>query len=154
MQGTKQAVFMLGEEEYSFDIMDINTVEKVIPIRPMEGFTKCLKGIINLRGSIVPVYSLRKKFGMDEIPTDDDSRFIVLKSNGFLVAYEVDRMKEILQLEEDQVYETPALIKNASTSYIKAITKVDNRLIVLLNYDGILSEEEKEEVRTMLSQEV
>jgi Chemotaxis signal transduction protein len=152
MQITKQAIFMLGEEEYGFDIMDVNTLEKIIPIDPVEGFSHNLKGTIQLRGDIIPVCSLRRKFGLEDIPSDSDTRFIVTTSNGIQVAYEVDRMKEIIPVEDDQVFETPFILKTKDTSYIKAVTKVDNRIILVLDYDGILSEEEQNEIKAVMNQ--
>ncbi len=152
MQDTKQAVFLLGEEEYSFDIMDIKSLEKVIPIESVESFSKNLKGIIHLRGDVIPVFSLRRKFGLEDIETDQDTRFIITTSNGFLIAYEVDRMREIVQLEGEQVHEAPALLKGGDTFYVNAITKLENSLVILLDKDNILSEDEKSEIQAVVNQ--
>jgi len=151
MQSTKQAVFLLGEEEYSFDIMDINTVEKVIPVDSVEGFTNNLRGSISLRGEIIPVYSLRRKFGLQDIPYDQDTRFIIIRLEDFKVAYEVDRMKEIVQLDENQVYKTPSIIQGKDTLYIKAVTKIEDRLIIILDDEGILTEDEKNQIRATIN---
>lgn len=151
MQSTKQAIFLLGEEEYSFDIMDIKTLEKVIPIQEVENLTKNFKGTINLRGDIIPVYSLRRKFGLEDIPTDQDTRFIITTSNGFLVAYEVDKTKEIVQLEENQVYDAPALLKSKDSSYVKAVSKVEERLVIILDSDNLLTENEVVEIKAILN---
>jgi purine-binding chemotaxis protein CheW len=86
MQSTKQAIFMLGDEEYGMDIMDVNIIEKVIPIEPVAAFPNNLKGIVRLRGDIIPVYSLRRKFGMEDAPVDADTRFIIADSKGTLMA--------------------------------------------------------------------
>lgn len=150
MQSTKQAVFMLGEEEYGLDIMDVNIIEKVIPVEPVSSFPKNLKGIIRLRGDIIPVYSLRRKFGLEDTAADDDTRFIITNSNGNLVAYEVDRMMEIVQFGPDQLYETPSVVKSKDTSYIKAVTNVHDRLVILLNHDGILTEDEQSKIKAVI----
>lgn len=150
MQSTKQAVFMLGEEEYGLDIMDVNIIEKVIPVEPVASFPKNLKGIIRLRGDVIPVYSLRRKFGLEDIAADDDTRFIITNSNGNLVAYEVDRMMEIVQLEPDQILEAPSVVKNKDTSYMKAVTNVHDRLVIILNHDGILTEDEQSKIKAVI----
>jgi purine-binding chemotaxis protein CheW len=150
MQSTKQAVFMLGEEEYGLDIMDVNIIEKVIPVEPVSSFPKNLKGIIRLRGDIIPVYSLRRKFGLEDAEADDDTRFIITNSNGNLVAYEVDRMMEIVQFGPDQLYQTPSVVKSKDTSYIKAVTNVHDRLVILLNHDGILTEDEQSKIKAVI----
>lgn len=150
MQSTKQAVFMLGEEEYGLDIMDVNIIEKVIPVEPVASFPKNLKGIIRLRGDVIPVYSLRRKFGLEDIAADDDTRFIITNSNGNPVAYEVDRMMEIVQLEPDQILEAPSVVKNKDTSYMKAVTNVHDRLVIILNHDGILTEDEQSKIKAVI----
>lgn len=148
MQGTKQAVFELGEEEYGFDIMDVNIIEKVIPVESVTGFPENLKGIIRLRGEVIPVYSLRRKFGLEDIPTDDNTRFIITTSNGIKIAYEVDRMKEIVQFEEEQIYAVPSVVQSKDTSYMKSVSSVNDRLVIIINHDGILTEEEQNKIKT------
>jgi purine-binding chemotaxis protein CheW len=150
MQSTKQAVFMLGEEEYGLDIMDVNIIEKVIPVEPVASFSKNFKGIIRLRGDVIPVYSLRRKFGLEDIAADDDTRFIITNSNGNPVAYEVDRMIEIVQLEPEQMIEAPSVVKNKDTSYMKAVTNVHDRLVIILNHDGILTEDEQSKIKAVI----
>lgn len=154
MQGTKQAIFMLGDEEYGFDIMDVKIIEKVIPIEPSAKLPKNLKGIIRLRGDVIPVYSLRKKFGLEDIPADENTRFIITTSNDILIAYEVDRMKEIVQFEAEQVFDVPSIVQSRDTSYMKVVCKVDDRLVIVLNHDGILSEEEQDKIKEVINKEL
>ncbi len=146
MQSTKQAVFILGEEEYSMDIMDVVTIEKVVTIEPVSSLPQNFKGVINLRGDIIPVYSLRKKFGLEEILPDPDTRFVITSSEGVLVAFEVDKMSGIVQLNGDQLSEVPLLVQSNDTSYLKAMTKLDNRLVMILDKDKILSEEDHKKI--------
>lgn len=147
MQSTKQAIFSLGDEEYGFDIMDVNIIEKVIPIETVAALPNNLKGIIRLRGDVIPVYSLRRKFGMADVQADDDTRFIITTSNDIQIAYEVDKMKEIVQFESDQLFEVPPIVKSKDTAYMKYVTSIDDRLVVVLNHDGILSEEEQSKIK-------
>ncbi|MDF2511643.1 MAG: CheW protein [Herbinix sp.] len=143
MQSTKQAVFALGDREYGFDIMDVNTIEKVIPILPVANIPANFKGIIQLRGETIPVYSLRRKFGLPDVPTDDNTRYIIAKAGGMLVAYEVDQMKEIVQLEQDQLNEFPSILKSLNTSYVKFVTNVNGRLILGLDQNKLMAQEEE-----------
>ena len=151
MQSTKQAVFMLGDKEFGLDIMEVNIIEKFMNIEPVTSFSDTLKGIIKLRGDVIPVYSLRRKFGLGDIQPDDETRFIITTSNDILIAYEVDKMSEIVQFEENQMYEVPSVIKNKDTSYMKLVTSVDDRLIVILDQNGILSEEEQTKIKKVIN---
>jgi purine-binding chemotaxis protein CheW len=150
MQRTKQAVFMLGDKEFGLDIMEVNIIEKIMSVEPVASFSNNLKGIIKLRGDIIPVYSLRRKFGLGDIQPDDDSRFIITTSNGLQIAYEVDKMLEIVQFEEDQTFDVPSIIKSKDTTYMKQVTSIDDRLIVVLEHDGILSEDEQSKIKAVI----
>lgn len=150
MQSTKQAIFSLGDEEYGFDIMDVNIIEKVIPIEPVASFPKNLKGIIKLRGDVIPVYSLRSKFGLADVEVNEDTRFIITTSNDILIAYEVDKMKEIVQFDANQLFDVPSIVKSKDTTYMKYVTNIEDRLVVVLNHDGILSEEEQNKIKAVV----
>ncbi len=150
MQSTKQAIFMLGEEEYGMDIMEVNIIEKYMTIEPVASFPQNLKGIIKLRGDVIPVYSLRRKFGMEDIAPSDDTRFIITTSNGILIAYEIDRVSEIVQFEEGQVFDVPTIVQGKDTTYMKSVTSIGDRLVIILNHDGILSEEEQNKIKTVV----
>ena len=154
MQSTKQAIFQLGEEEYGLDIMDVNIIEKYIQIEPVAKFPKNIKGIIRLRGDVIPVYSLRSKFGLEEIEPTDETRFMITTSNDIQIAYEVDKMMEIVDFESEQLYASPEIAQNKDTTYIKAITNVHDRLVILLDQNGILSDEEQEKVKIVMEKEV
>jgi len=150
MQRTKQAIFTLGEEEYSFDIMDVNIIEKVIPVEPVEDFPANFKGVIRLRGDIIPVYSLRRKFGLEEVEADENTRFVITTSNDIMIGYEVDRMREIVQFEPEQLIEVPPLVQSKDTSYMKCVTNIHDKLVIALNHDGILTEEEQSKIKEVL----
>ncbi len=151
MQSTKQAVFMLGDKEFGLDIMEVKIIEKFMNIEPVTSFPDTLKGIIKLRGDVIPVYSLRRKFGLGDIQPNDETRFIITTSNDIQIAYEVDKMSEIVQFEEPQMYEVPSVIKNKDTSYMKLVSSVDDRLIVILDQNGILTEEEQTNIKKVIN---
>lgn len=151
MQSTKQAVFMLGDKEYGMDIMEVNMIEKFMNIEPVASFPNNLKGIIKLRGDVIPVYSLRRKFGLEDVAPTDDTRLIITTSNNIQIAYEVDKMSEIVLFEENQIYEVPAVVKSKDTSYMKLVTSIDDRLVVILDHDGILTEDEQNKIKAVIN---
>jgi purine-binding chemotaxis protein CheW len=151
MQSTQQAIFSVGDEEYGLDIMDVNVIEKFTAVEQVANSPKNIKGIINLRGDIIPVYSLRRKFGLNDIQPDDETRFIITTSDGILMAYEVDKMQEISQLMPEQINEVPPIVKSKDTAYLKSITNKDGRLIILMNADGIVSDEEQNGIKAILA---
>lgn len=150
MQSMKQAVFILGQDEFGLDIMDVIAIEKVSAIEPVSSFTQNFKGVISLRGDIIPVYSLRRKFGLEDIVSDVDTRFVITTANKMQIAYEVDKMAEIVQVTEDQLNEVPTIVKHKDTSYLKAITKLRDHLVMVLDKEGILSEEEQQKMQAAI----
>jgi len=151
MQSTKQTIFSLGEAEYGFDIMDVNVIEKSTTIEPVANSPKNIKGMMCLRGDTIPVYSLRRKFGLEDLEPNDETRWIIITSNGILIAYEVDKMQEIVSLLPEQINEIPSIVKCKDTSYVKSVTNINGRLIILINHNGILSEEEQNNIKQFLS---
>lgn len=151
MQSTKQAVFMLGEDGYSLDIMDVIAIEKIAAVRSVSSFPKNFKGVMVLRGDKIPVYSLRRKFGMEDIQTDDDTRLIITLVDGLKIGFEVDKMAEIVQVDETQVNDVPPIVKEEDTSYMKSVIKVDDRLILMLDPGGILPSEDFNMVKTVIN---
>lgn len=147
----QQAIFCIGDEEYGLDIMDVNTVEKYVAVEQVANASNYIKGILDLRGDIIPVYSFRKRFGLEDIEPNEDTRLIITTSNGILMGYEVDKMLEIAQIAPDQINEVPSIIVSKDTSYIKSVSNLNGRLILLLNNDGILSEEEQSSIKTILA---
>lgn len=146
---TKQAIFQIGEEVYGLNIMEVSTVEKYIPVEKAANAPKNVKGIIRLRGDILPVYSLRSKFNLEEKEPDQDTRLIITNSNGLMIAYEVDKMLGIQNLEPEQLNEVPPIIMSRDTSYLKQITNLEGKLVALMDHDGILSEDELEALKKL-----
>lgn len=144
----KQVIFKLGSEEYGLDIMLVNAIEKYTSVVPIPNAPSYIKGIINLRGDVIPVYSLRKKFGLLEKGMDENTMLIVTKSRGILMAYEVDQVDEILEISSDNISETPFIVRGETTSYIDSVANINGRMVILLNHDGILSVAEKESIET------
>ncbi|NLO09864.1 MAG: purine-binding chemotaxis protein CheW [Clostridiales bacterium] len=139
---TKQAVFQLNGEEYGLLITDVSTVEKDMDIRKMANSPSNVKGKINLRDRDIPVYSLRRKFGIEDIKQDKNTRYLIIDVKGMDIAFEVDHMKGILDLESSDIFDVPPVIKCNDTSYIKSIANVGDGLILLLDSNYLLEEEE------------
>lgn len=142
MAGTKQVIFLLGDNRYSLDIQNVITVENYIPADKMADAPENVKGIINLRGERLPVYDLRTKFSLGYKEPDNDTILLIVHSNGLKVAYEADRMEGISEIEAEQIYAVPPIAKDKNTSYMKNVINLEGQLIIQLDPDKILSEEE------------
>lgn len=148
---TKQVIFKLGNEEYGLDIMLVNAIEKYADLVRIPNAPTYIRGIINLRGDIIPVFSLRKKFDLPEKEIDNNTKLIVTKSHDILMAYEVDEVKEILEIPLSNISETPVIVRSADTAYMKAVANINGRMLVLLDHNGIISETEKTHIETIIA---
>lgn len=148
---TKQVIFKLGNEEYGLDIMLVNAIEKYVDLVRIPNAPSYIQGIISLRGEIIPVFSLRKKFGLPEKEVDSNTKLIVMKSHDILMAYEVDEVKEILEISLSDISETPTIVKGPDTAYMKAVANINGRMLVLLDHNGIVSENEKAHIESFIA---
>jgi purine-binding chemotaxis protein CheW len=148
---TKQVIFTLDGEEFGFDIMIVNAIEKYIDLIPVPNAPSYIRGIMNLRGDVIPIFSLRKKFNLQEKEIDEDTKLIITKSNGVLMAFEVDGVKEIIEIPTNSISETPAIVKSLDTTYIQSVANLNGRMILLLNHNGILTSKEQEKIESLVS---
>lgn len=144
---TKQAIFQLNGEDYGLDITDVSTVEKDMDIKNLANSPSNVKGKINLRGREIPVYSLRRKFGIEDKKQDKNSRYLIIDVKGLDIAFEVDQVKGILDIDSSDIFDVPSVIKCNDTSYIKSIAKVSDGLILLLDSKLLLNNEEREAIQ-------
>lgn len=150
---TKQVIFTLDNEEFGLDIMVVNAIEKFTDLIPVPNAPSFIHGIMNLRGDVIPVFSLRRKFGLSDKPVSEDTRLIITKSNGILMAFEVDGVIEIIEIAPENISETPSIVRGINTTYIQNVANIGGRMIILLNHDGILSSKEQEKIESILEEQ-
>jgi len=105
-----------------------------------------VKGIINLRGDIIPIIDLRDKFGLERQDYTAMTRVIVVDVDSRLIGMVVDAASQVVRIPADQIEPPPPIVGGLSVEFIKGVGKLDERLVVLLNIDRILSTQEKVEL--------
>lgn len=139
----KYLSFMLGNEEYGVGIMKIREIIGLLPITSVPGTPPFVKGVINLRGKVIPVVDLRLKFKMGEVFHDDKTCIIVLDiSNGGSdnqVGVIVDSVSEVLNIREEEIEETPTFGVSLDTDYILGMAKTGGGVKMLLDIDRVLT---------------
>ena len=138
-------ILKLDGEYYGIAINFVETIEKVLEITRLPNSPEYLKGVINLRGEVIPVIDLRKRFGMGDTTITEESRIIILSFEDIVVGILVDTSSEVLTIENDQIDNTNALIDSTEDNYIKGIGKIGDRMIIILDIMKILVEGLKEE---------
>jgi purine-binding chemotaxis protein CheW len=145
---TKQLViFKLGDEEFGVDILQAKEIEKLeqevtrVPKSP-----KFVEGVINLRGEIVPIVDLRKRFGLAVRPIGPDTRVIIVEINDNLIGMIVDIVAEVVRVNVADLLATPEITKTIDSYFVNGVAKINDRLVVLLNLERTLSNDEAKEL--------
>lgn len=143
MATLQQVVFKIDKEEYGVDIMKVNGIEKYQEVVKIPNAPEYVDGIINLRGEVLPIFNLRKKFHLADRPTDEDTKIIVAFTNDMKVGFVVDAVAEIMNIDDSEIEPTPKIITGIERRYIKSVAKVGQRMIILLDIELIVTDEEK-----------
>ncbi len=137
-------VFELGSEQFGVSISSVESIIKMQAVTKMPHAPSFVEGVTNLRGKVLPVIDLRKRFGMDAQPADKDSRIIVISVNRSEVGMIVDGVSEVLTVPEGSVEPAPAIATTVDSTFITGIAKFDERLVILLDLDRVLTTQEQE----------
>lgn len=148
MADIQLVVFALDNQEYGIDASTVNGIlrSKKFKLEFLPGMPKEIAGMINLRGQIKFIYNLRMKFGFAEKVMSDESKFIMLNVNDSVCGWIVDEVTDIVKINDDDLQNTPAFIVGVNNNYIKGVGKVDDRLVVILDPEKILSVEDVESI--------
>ena len=135
-------VFKLGEEEYGVDILQVQTIERMLDITRVPNAPEFVEGVTNLRGMVVPIIDLRKRLGLPEIEPTEETRIITIKMNEVLVGMIVDSASDVVKVPESAIEPPPSIIGGVESTYLEGVAKLDKRLLVLLKLSEVLKKEE------------
>ncbi|MCX7823227.1 MAG: chemotaxis protein CheW [Syntrophobacterales bacterium] len=142
----KYLTFRLGNEEYGIEILKVKEIIGMMPITPIPQTPAYIKGVINLRGKVIPVIDLRLRFHMEEVPYNERTCIIVVEvklvNEPISIGIVVDAVSEVSQIKEEEIEVTPSFGTSLDTSYILGMAKTDNSVKILLDIDQVLTQEE------------
>lgn len=144
----KYLSFVLGKEEYGIEILTVREIISVIEITTIPEVPHFVKGVINLRGSVIPVVDLRLKFGMPEKEYDKETCTIVVNLHDNFMGIIVDTVSEVLDIVEDQIDPPPSFGAAINTDFIHGMGKVKEKVVILLDISNVLSAEAAEIIQT------
>ena len=133
--------FHVGNEEFGLDILRVQEIIRVQQLTRVPNTPDCVDGVINLRGRIIPVVALRKRFGMEDIPHDKQTRIVVVEIQGTVLGFIVDSVSEVLRIPANTV-EPPPRLGKVTREYVSGVGKLDDRLLILLDVDSLMHTEE------------
>lgn len=155
MQENQIVLFQIDDQEYGVNINMVEGINhikdfKIIKVPNTEGY---VEGIINLRGSVIPLYNLRKKFEFDDTSLDKESEILVVSSNNMKIGFIVDTVVDIIRLKNDEIQSASQLFTQISNEYIEGIGKYEDKMLILLNTEKILTTKERQIIEPLAETE-
>ncbi len=145
-KGGKYLTFSLGEEEYGIGVLKIKEIIGILPITSIPRTPVFVKGVINLRGKIIPAIDMRLKLGMEAREYDETTSIIVVEIRGssgpIQMGIVVDRVSEVISISVDRIEDPPTFGVGLDTKYMLGLAKMGGQVKILLDIDRVLSAEE------------
>jgi len=140
VKGGKFLTFFLGDEEYAIEILKVQEIIGLMTITPVPKMPDYIRGVLNLRGKIVPVMNLRTRFGLEEIEDTDETCIIVIQNKEYLMGVLVDKVSEVVDIATSEIEDVPSIGTGEQSEYLAGIGKTDDSVKMLLEVDKVLFE--------------
>ena len=137
-------VFDLSTESYGVDIGAVREIIRLQEITRVPRTPEFVEGVINLRGGVIPVIDLRKRFALPVADETSDNRIVVVDISGQNIGVVVDAVTEVLRISSDSIEPPSSVITTSESEYLLGIAKLDDRLIILLDLNQVLSEADQD----------
>jgi len=147
----KYLTFSLADEEYGLEILKVREIIGVMDITAVPGTPQFVKGVINLRGKVVPVLDLRLKFNLPEKQRTEETCIIVVSVGTVETGIIVDKVSEVMNIAGEDIEDTPSFGANVETDFILGMGKAGGRVTILLDIDQVLSGNDFKDIRAAAS---
>jgi purine-binding chemotaxis protein CheW len=148
-RGGKFLTFFLAGEEYGLEILKVQEIIGMMDITPVPRSPDYIRGVINLRGKVIPIVDLRLRFGMESAERTAETCIIVVEANRVQTGIVVDQVREVLSIPREEIEDAPAFGSEVETDYILGIGKAEGRVKLLLDIDKVLASGNIEEYAAM-----
>ncbi len=150
-------IFELSEEDYGLEITSVESIIKLQPITSVPHAPDFVEGVTNLRGKVLPVVDLRKRFkvrdnGQNGTVKGKDTRIIVMSMNGTMMGMIVDAVSEVLRVSEDAIEPLPDMSTAINEGFITGVAKLEDRLVILLDLQKLMTPKEKAKLEKIVDQ--
>lgn len=140
--GSQYLTFVLGQEEYGIEILKVQEIKAYAPVTPVPQMPACMKGVTNLRGSIIPVIDLRMRFSIPVVEYTPFTVIIVVQVGTKVMGVIVDGVSDVLRIAETDIQPAPDVSLQVDTGFIHGMVQAGDKLVVLLDIEKVLSDEE------------
>ena len=130
-------IFKLGREEYGVSILQVQEIKRMTDIARVPHAPEYIKGVMNLRGSVLPVIDLKKRLNLPHQEYTEDTRIIIVKIDEVAVGMIVDAVSEVMAIEQENIDAPDMVVSGVHADYLNGVGKLENRLIILINLESI-----------------
>ncbi|TFW72841.1 chemotaxis protein CheW [Methylotenera oryzisoli] len=134
--------FVLGAEEYGLEILKVQEIRGYDAVTQIANTPEFIKGVVNLRGKIVPIVDLRIKFNLGKVEYNEFTVVIILNLHGRVVGIVVDGVSDVIALKEEQIRDVPSLVTSIDTKYIVGLATLDQRMLILVDIEQLMTSQE------------
>lgn len=138
--------FRLANEEYAIDIMGVQEIILLSAITQIPDVPEYVRGLINLRGKVIPIVDLRKRFHLEAAEPTEHTRIVVVNTVDHTFGIVVDAVNEVLRIRDEQLEPPPTGLVGAEQAYIKGLVKMEEKIMILLSLEGMLAQDEKSRI--------
>lgn len=138
--------FKIGSEEFAINILEIQEIIRTVEVTTVPRAPHFVEGVINLRGKVIPIIDLRKRFGLPSIEKTKNTRIVVVDFDNKVVGLVVDYVSEVLRLPASTIEPPPPMLAGIDSDYISGVGKLDDRLLIMLAIARVLSQDESSEL--------
>jgi purine-binding chemotaxis protein CheW len=144
-------IFELADEHFGIDISMVEGIIKMQQITKVPQSPDYVEGITNLRGAVLPVIDLEKRFGIPAHEKNRDTRIVVVNMGKLKIGMIVGAVSEVLTIDDSVIEPAPAIVTTINSRFISGIARIDSRLVILLDLSLVLSEGEKAQAAAMVT---
>lgn len=142
--------FNVADETFGIGITQIHQILKPQEIFKVPNTPPFVEGLLNLRGRVLTVFNLRKRFNMPDKENDENTKIVIVNMNDLLLGFIVDSVTEIVRVPENEIVETPPSLRSFDKRFLSGVAKLNEKLILLLDLDKVLTPDEELQVKQMI----
>ncbi len=147
--GGEYLTFLLGEEHYCLEILKVQEIRGYDAVTAIANTPPFIKGVINLRGKIVPIVDLRIKFHLAQVNYNEMTVVIIINLSGRVIGIVVDGVSDVTEIGQAQISHAPALVSNIDNKFIVGLATIDEKMLILVNIEYLMSSEEMRVVESV-----
>jgi purine-binding chemotaxis protein CheW len=143
-QAGKYLTLFLGHEEYGLEVTKVQEIIRMLPITRVPRAPSFIRGVVNLRGRIVPVLELRTRLGMESVAEVRETCIVVVQSGDLTMGIIVDQVRDVLDIQADEIHDVPDFGVSVDTGYLCGLARREQRVVLLLEVDRVLTSGESD----------